>query len=117
MRLQTLILITCLLVQSCSISFDGWGRRPASNANFENLIGRMQNFKSRLMGSEQEANCSKEQLDLDFKKLMSSVKRNSCAEDNFIFDREEFNQRACPKIKKPGYFDTLVRKTIDVKLF
>lgn len=113
MWLQTMILITCLLVQSCSISFDGWGRKPASSANFENLIGRMQNFKSRLMGSEQEANCSKEQLDLDFKKLMSSVKRNSCAEDNFTFDREEFNQRACPKIKKPGYFDTLVRKTID----
>jgi hypothetical protein len=44
---------------------------------------------------------------------MSSVKRNSCAEDNFTFDREEFNKHECPKIKKIGYFDTIVKKTID----
>ncbi len=112
MWFKTITLVICLLVQSCSLSFNGWGRRPSSVASFEELQTRMQKYKERLIGSEQDATCSKEQLDEDFKKLMASVKHNSCSEDNFVFDREEFDQKACPKIKKEGYFDKIIKRTI-----
>ena len=94
------------------MSFNGFNRKPASTVNFDDLNTRMKKFKGRLIGSEEDASCSKEQLDEDFKKLMASVKKDSCSEDNFTFDREEFDQRSCPKIKKAGYFDRIVKRTI-----
>lgn len=70
-------------------------------------------FKGRALGSERDANCSKEQLDEDFKRLMASLKKDSCAEDNFTLDKEEFVQKNCPKIKTEGLFDRVVKKTIE----
>lgn len=110
--LNSSVLILCLILQSCSLNFSDWGRKPASAANFEDFVNKMKNFKTRLVGSEQAANCSKEQMDEDFKKLMASVKRDSCSVDNYSLDREEFNQKACPKVKVEGYFDKVVKATI-----
>ncbi|MBC7714848.1 MAG: hypothetical protein H7177_15990 [Rhizobacter sp.] len=112
MRFTTSLLVLCLLVQSCSMNFNNWGRAPSSVANFDDLITKMKNFKGRLMGSEQDSTCSKEQVDADFKKLMASVKRDSCSQDNFSLDKEEFAQKACPKKKIEGYFDKVVKATI-----
>lgn len=112
MWFKTSLLITCLLVQSCSMNFSEWGRTPATAANFDDMIANMKDFKSRVMGSEKDATCSKEQLDADFKKLMSSVKRDSCSLDNYSLDREEFDKKACPKVKVEGYFDKVVKQTI-----
>lgn len=112
MWFKTSLLIVCLLLQSCSLNFTDWGRAPASAANFDDLIANMKDFKGRLMGSEKDANCSKEQLDEDFKKLMASVKRDSCSADNYSLDREEFDKKSCPKIKIEGYFDKVVKQTI-----
>jgi hypothetical protein len=95
------------------MSLNDWGRTPSSVANFDELIGEMKSFKNKVMGSEQDSTCSKEQVDEDFKRLMASVKRDSCSVDNFSFDREEFTQRACPKVKIEGYFDKLVKATIN----
>lgn len=113
MRFTTSLLVLCLLMQSCSMSFTDWGRAPASVANFDELVLQMKKFKARLMGSEQDSNCSKEQVDEDFKKLMASVKRDSCSTDNFALDKEEFTQKACPKKKIEGYFDKVVKATIN----
>lgn len=112
MWFKTSLLITCLLVQSCSMSFTEWGRTPAAEANFDDMIANMKDFKSRVMGSEKDATCSKEQIDADFKKLMASVKRDSCSVDNYSLDREEFEKKACPKVKVEGYFDKVVKQTI-----
>lgn len=113
MWIRASLLIFCLLLQSCSLTFSPWGNRsPSSIANFEETINKMKNFKARLMGSEKDANCSKEALDEDFKRLLASVKRDSCSKDNFSIDREEFNQKACPKVKIEGYFDRVVKATI-----
>lgn len=112
MWFKTSLLITCLLVQSCSMNFSEWGRTPAAQANFDDMIANMKDFKSRVMGSEKDANCSKEQMDADFKKLMSSVKRDSCSVDNYSIDREDFEKKACPKVKTEGYFDKVVKQTI-----
>lgn len=112
MWFKTTLLIVCLLVQSCSMNFTQWGRKPSSVANFDDLIANMKDFKSRVMGSEKEGTCSKEQLDADFKKLMASVKRDSCSVDNYSLDRGEFEQKACPKVKVEGYFDKVVKQTI-----
>lgn len=112
MRFKSSLLILCLLLQSCSYELGVWGRRPASAANFDDFINKMKGFKTRLVGSEQDANCSPEQMDADFKKLMASVKRDSCSVDNYTLDREEFNQKACPKVKVEGYFDKVVKATI-----
>lgn len=115
MKFTATILILCLTMQSCSIGFESmnkWGRKPASSANFEDLIVKMKGFKARVMGSEEDAKCSKEQMDEDFKKLMASVKRDSCSVDNYSIDRAEFDQKACPKVKIAGYFDKIVKTTI-----
>lgn len=115
MRFMSIVLILCLFLQSCSVGIEGmgrWGRSPASNVNFDELTTKMRGFKSRVMGSEQDAKCSKEQMDEDFKKLMASVKRDSCSVDNYSLDREEFDQKACPKVKVEGYFDKVVKTTI-----
>lgn len=115
-RSTTSAVILSLLLQSCSMNFPWRGqtstRRPASAADFEAVIGKMKDFRARIMGSEQDAQCSKEQLDEDFKRLLASVKKDSCSKDNFSLDREEFNQKSCPKIKKEGYFDKVVKATI-----
>lgn len=94
------------------MTFTEWGRKPSSVENFDDLVIKMKDFKSRVMGSTKDATCSKEQVDQDFKKLMASVKKDSCAVDNYKLDREEFNQKACPKVKVEGYFDKLVKATI-----
>lgn len=73
----------------------------------------MNAFKAKAIGSEHDANCSKEQLDEDFKRLMSSLKKDSCAQDNFSLDKEEFVQKNCPKVKVFGLFDRIVKKTIE----
>jgi len=112
MWFKTSLLITCLLVQSCSMNFSEWGRTPAAAANFDDAIANMKDFKSRVMGSEKNANCSKAQLDADFKKLMASVKRDSCSADNYSLDRDEFDKKSCPKVKIEGYFDKVVKQTI-----
>lgn len=112
MWFKTSLLITCLLVQSCSMNFTEWGRTPAQEANFDDFIANMKDFKSRVMGSEKDANCSKEQMDADFKKLMASVKRDSCSVDNYSLDREEFEKKSCPKVKVEGYFDKVIKQTI-----
>ena len=112
MWFKTSLLITCLLVQSCSMNFTEWGRTPAQESNFDDMIANMKDFKSRVMGSEKDANCSKEQMDADFKKLMASVKRDSCSLDNYSLDREDFDKKSCPKVKIEGYFDKVVKQTI-----
>ena len=112
MRFTTSLLVLCLLLQSCSMSFTEWGRRPSSVANFDDLVIKMKGFKARMMGSETDSTCSKEQVDEDFKKLMASVKRDSCSTDNFSLDKEEFTSKACPKKKTEGYFDKIVKATI-----
>ncbi len=112
MRFTTSLLVLCLLMQSCSMNFTEWGRRPSSVANFDELVNQMKSFKARMVGSETEATCSKEQVDEDFKKLMASVKRDSCSTDNFSLDKEEFTAKACPKKKTEGYFDKVVKATI-----
>ncbi len=111
---SALTVICCLLLQSCSVGIEGmrWGRAPASSANFDELILKMKGFKARVVGSEEDAKCSKEQMDEDFKKLMASVKRDSCSVDNYSLSREEFDQKACPKVKTEGYFDKVVKATI-----
>lgn len=94
------------------MSFNEWSRKPSSVANFDDLINQMKSFKAKIAGSETEATCSKEQVDEDFKKLIASVKRDSCTTDNFNIDKEEFTSRACPKKKTEGYFDKIVHTTI-----
>ena len=114
MRYKSSLLILCLLLQSCSMTFTGWGRNPSSSdqADFSELVTKMKDFKSRVMGSEKDAACAKEQLDADFKRMMRSISRDSCSESLYKVDREEFNQKVCPKIKVEGYFDTIVKDTI-----
>jgi hypothetical protein len=76
---------------------------------------KMNSFKARAIGSEHDAHCSEEQLDEDFKRLMSSLKKDSCKQDNFTLDldKAEFIQKNCPKIKTEGLFDRIVKKTIE----
>ncbi len=107
------LLILCLLLEACSFRVPGWGRRPSSVADFNDYKVKMNAFKAKAVGSERDANCSKEQLDEDFKRLMSSLKKDSCAQDNFTLDKEEFVQKNCPKIKTKGLFDRIVQKTIE----
>jgi hypothetical protein len=94
------------------MNFTEWGRTPAQEANFDDFVANMKDFKSRVMGAEKDANCSKEQVDADFKKLMASVKRDSCSVDNYSLDREEFEKKSCPKVKIEGYFDKVIKQTI-----
>lgn len=113
MRIKPLIIILSLVLQSCSVGFNEWGRTPASSeANFDDLITQMKSFKTRVMGTQKDAVCSKEQQDRDFNMLMKSIKRDSCSEQNYAIDRAEFDKAACPKIKVEGYFDKLVKTTI-----
>jgi hypothetical protein len=112
MWMKTSILIFCLILQSCSMSLNHFGRKPASEANFDELVNKMKNFKARVMGSEKDATCSKEQLDADFQKLLKSVQPDSCRVGSYTLNREEFNQNACPRIKTEGYFDKIVKTTI-----
>lgn len=107
------LLIICLILQSCSFKGPIWNRGPSSIDNFTEQKNQMAAFRSKIMGSEHETNCSKEQLDEDFKRLMASVKQDSCVEDNFTLDKEEYYQKNCPKIKTEGLFDRIVKKTIE----
>lgn len=109
---MSIFLILSLFLESCTLNFSPWKRGPSSTPNFDELLGRMKNFKSKMLGSEEEATCSKEQIEEDYKRLMASVKSNSCSEDNFVVDKDEFKERACPKIKKEGYFSKIVKVTI-----
>lgn len=106
------LLILCLLLQACSYRLPG-SRGPSSTANFHDLKVRMNAFKAKAMGSERDSNCSKEQLDEDFKRLMASLKQDSCSVNNFTLDKEEFVQKNCPKVKVEGLFDKIVKKTIE----
>ncbi|MFA6239050.1 MAG: hypothetical protein WC635_17055 [Bacteriovorax sp.] len=107
------LLIACLLLQSCTFKVPGFNRTPSSVANFNEHKIKMAAFKARALGSERDANCSKEQLDEDFNRLMSSLKKDSCAENSFTLNKEEFVQKNCPKIKVEGLFDRIVMKTIE----
>ena len=111
MRALPLLLIMTLILESCSYNLTGT-RGPASTADFDPLLAQLKDYRARVMGSETDAKCSKEQLDEDFKKLLASVKRDSCSKDNFSINRDEFDQKSCPKIKKEGYFDRVVKATI-----
>ncbi|MDO9181041.1 MAG: hypothetical protein Q7U04_01470 [Bacteriovorax sp.] len=112
---MTITLILCLVLQSCSFRLPSWSRGPSSVAvaNFSDFKAKMTLFRAKALGSERDANCSQEQLDEDFKRLMSSLKKDSCAEDNFTLNKEEFVQKNCPKIKTEGLFDRIVKKTIE----
>jgi hypothetical protein len=103
-------------LQSCSFKFPDRNRGPSSSLlaiNLNDYKVKMIAFKGRALGSERDANCSKAQLDEDFNHLMASLKKDSCAENNFSLDKEEFVQKNCPKIKKEGLFDRFVKKTIE----
>lgn len=105
------LLIICLLLEACSFRLPG-SRGPSSVANFNDFKVKMNTFKAKALGSERDSACSKEQLDEDFKRLMSSLKQDSCSQNNFTLDKEEFVQKNCPKIKVEGLFDKIVKKTI-----
>lgn len=107
------VVIMCLLLQACSFRIPGSNRAPSSVADFSDHIATMTVFKGRALGSERDANCSKEQLDEDFKRLMASLKKDSCVQNNFTLDKEEFVEKNCPKIKVKGLFDKIVQKTIE----
>lgn len=104
--------ILCLLLQACTFRVPGFSRGPSSVADFNEHKVKMTTFKGKALGSERDANCSKEQLDEDFNRLMSSLKKDSCAQNSFTLDKEEFVQKNCPKIKVEGLFDRVVKKTI-----
>jgi hypothetical protein len=112
MKITALILILCLFVQSCSLGIEGFKRAPASAANIDSVITRLKEFKIVLVGQTLESSCTPEQIEKDFNALMKSVKRNSCSVDNFTFDKEAFTEKKCPKAKKDGYLDRIVKKTI-----
>ncbi len=101
------------MLESCTFKVPAWNRGPSSIANFNDIKTKMISFKGRAVGSEKDSNCSKEQLDEDFKRLMASLKKDSCAQDNYFLDKEEFVQKNCPKIRVRGLFDRIVKKTID----
>lgn len=107
------VLILCLLLQACSFKIPGLSRGPSSIADFNEHKVKMTTFRAKILGSERDASCSKEQLDEDFKRLMSSLKKDSCAQDSFTLDKDEFVQKNCPKIKIEGLFDRVVKKTIE----
>ncbi len=110
--MTALILILCLFMQSCSLGLEGFKRTPASATDIESLISRLKEFKIVLLGQTLESSCTPEQIEKDFNALMKSVKRNSCSVDNFTFDKESFTEKKCPKLKKEGYLDRIVKKTI-----
>jgi hypothetical protein len=106
------IIIFCLLLQACSFRVTEFGRGPSSEENFSEYRTKMNHFRGRILGSERNANCSKEQLDEDFKNLMAALKKDSCSEENFSIDKNEYIQKNCPKIKTEGLIDRIVKKTI-----
>lgn len=107
------LIIICLLLQACSFRLPDASRHPSSSAiNFNDYKVKWSRFKARALGSEQDANCSKEQLDEDFNQMMSSLKKDSCTQNNFTINKEEFFQKNCPKIKVEGLFDRIVKTTI-----
>lgn len=108
------LLIICLILQSCSFSVPLRSRGPSSSqtANLKDFKTQFLIFKGKLLGSEKDATCGKDQLEDDFKKLMASLKKDSCAEDDFTINKDEFIQKKCPRIKVEGYFDRVVKKTI-----
>jgi hypothetical protein len=113
MSYKASLIIGSLLLQSCTMNFPSWNSRtPASVADFEALVVKLKDFRARTMGTETDAKCSDEQIDADFKNLMASLKRDSCSKDNFSVDKNEFQTKACPKVKKEGYFDKVIKQTI-----
>ncbi|MGZ3786949.1 MAG: hypothetical protein ACXVLQ_00415 [Bacteriovorax sp.] len=105
------VIILCMLLEACSFRVPGRG--PSAVANFDDYKQKMNAFKAKALGSERDANCSQEQLDEDFKRLMASLKKDSCSTDNFTLDKDEFVQKNCPKVKVKGLFDKFVGKTIE----
>lgn len=106
------LVIFCLLLQACSFKISELNRVPSSVFNFNDLKTKMIAFKVKAVGSEKEGNCTKEQLDADFKNLMASFEKDSCSKDNFTIDRNEFDEKNCPNLKIEGLFDKIVRKTM-----
>ena len=121
--------IVSLLLQSCALTVETFtkeedpliaeyinqaekefNRGPASSETFADVIKKFQGFRILLLGTEQEGNCSKAQLDADFNKMMSSLKKNSCSETTFELDREAFNKKQCPSKKTPGYLEGVVKQ-------
>lgn len=114
MRVTALSLILCLFLQSCSMTFNTFSgnREIAAVEDFNGLFVSLRNYKSLVMGSEVDAKCTKAQVDAEFNKMMSSLKKNSCSETNFEIDKEAFTRKQCPPGKKEGYFDLKVKETI-----
>ena len=112
MRQTSALLIFCLILQSCSFSWQDFARKPASGQNYDALKAKHLGFRNKVAGSETDKNCSKEDIDKDFNRLMSSLKKDSCSESDFKLDREEFEQKACPKVKVDGIFDKVVKNII-----
>ena len=106
------LVIICLLLQSCSFKIPDLSRGPSSLLDLNKYKIKMMDFKVRALGSEKGAECSKEQLDEDFNRLMTSLKKDSCAENNFSVDRSEFDEKNCPNLKVEGLFGKIVRKTM-----
>lgn len=113
MRKTSFLLIICLILESCSLNFKDFGRAPSSEERYADLISKFSNFKIKINGSEKDRNCSKEQLDRDFEKLISSMKEDSCKENKFSVDKNEFTERVCPKIKIDGAIGIVAKKIIN----
>lgn len=112
MKSIPVILILCLLLESCSFSFKNFGRNPSSGQNFDDIKNKFGQYKIKVAGSEREPNCSKEDLDKQFNRLISALKVDSCSESNFKLDRDEFNAKNCKKIKTDGVIDRTVKKIV-----
>jgi hypothetical protein len=80
MRQTSALLILCLILQSCSFSWQDFARRPASGQNYDAIKSKHLGFKNKVAGSETDKNCSKEDIDKDFNRLMSLLKKDSCSE-------------------------------------
>lgn len=124
MRRISIILILSLILQSCSSTLvlttsvttetpEDLDRAPAQAVDINKLIKPMQGFKVYLMGKDVDPTCNQAQIDADINKLMSSLKKNSCSEASFSIDKEVYKSKKCPAQKKEGYFDLLVKRTIN----
>lgn len=65
-------------------------------------------FKVKLIGTETNSKCSKEEVENDFQNLLASIKRDQCSRDLFKIDKNEFQSRACPRVKVNGFIDRYV---------
>jgi len=114
MRIVSTILVSSLLLQSCYFP-SGKSRSVASKANVEGLISQFESFKVKAMGSEVASNCKPEDIERDFQNLMKSLKKDSCELSEYKIDRESFVNKTCPKQKKDGYFDVIVKEIVGIE--